>query len=319
MLIELKWLNSGNSKAHSTEIYRSDVPFVDIADAALIATVAPGIDTYADTDVVYKNVYYYRFRNIKGNSKSSVSKMFEFHATQYNGPGPQRTIFGDEHFGYYGVFPEDSNAVPTLNQVRAALNLPPLPEAESKAVLHKFAIGGRVRGIHTAPLTSGMEISRDDPLLKSLLDGEYISLTLGLHTWAIILPSVGHSQNTNPSIEHFPGELRSMLGVVTDMYSRVEDAVTGNNTGNRLLPTTGQVSFFDTINSRFDIGMKWIASSDQLENNISTSIDWTQANGPPPLAPKELRIEDVDYSDINNWYDTIIWPVIIYTGLVGPT
>lgn len=318
MLIELKWLDNNKTKNYKTEIYRSDTPFDSISDATLLATVEANIGSYADKDVIQGNMYYYRFRNIRGNTVSALSNLFEFEADQYNGPGPQRLNFGDEHFGYYGTFPEDPNIVPTLNQVRDALGLVPLLGDEANAVLHKFAIGGTVRGIHSAPLTYGFELGRDNPLLLPLLNGGFLTITLGLHTWAVILPSVGHSQNANPSIVHFPGELRSMLGVITDMYSRVEAAVTGNNTGNRLLSDTGRISFFDVIDGRFEIGMKWIASSDQLDNNFSTSIDWTQANGPPPLAPKELHIEDVDYNNIDNWYDTIIWPVIIYTGLVGP-
>jgi len=318
MLIELKWL-SGPGDSGKTEIWRADAHFVDVTEAKLIATVDKGVTTYIDADVDQGQVYFYRFRSALGDLRGPLSKEFEFEANQFTGPGPQRITFGDEHFGYYGEFPSDPTIVPSLNQVRAVLGLAPIDEGENPAILHKFAIGGRIRGIHTAPLASGEEIARDNPLLTPLLEGGFATITLGLHRWAVILPSVGHSQSTEPTIEHFPGELRSMLGVVTDMYSRVEDATTGNNTGNRLLPATGQVSFFDQIDSRFGIGMRWIASSDQLANNVSTVIDWTQANGPPPLRPKELHIEDVDYNDINEWYTTIIWPVIIYTGLVGPT
>lgn len=319
MLIELKWLPGKGNPNCRTEIWRADKEFSVTDEAVLIATVDVGVTNYADADVVQGNVYFYRLRTVLGDLKNPLSKQFAFEANQYTGPGPQRTVFGDEHFGYYGKFPSDPTIVPNLNQVRKALGLVEVDEVDDPAVLHKFAIGGRIRGILTVPVSSGMEIARINPLLAPLLDGGYIPITLGLHTWAIILPSVGRSQNPNPAIEHFPGELRSMLGVVTDMYSRIEDATTGNSTGNRLLPGTGQVSFFDAIEERFGQDIKWIASSDQLENNVSTVIDWTDRDPVAPLRPKELHIVDVDYTDDTNWYSTVIWPVIIYTGLVGPT
>lgn len=319
MLIELRWLDGNKSKKHSTEIWRATAPFTDTVDAELIATTAPGVTTYADTAVIQGQKYYYRFRNIFGGLKSPMSKLFEFEANQYTGPGPQRTTFGDEHFGYYGVFPEDPTIVPTINQVREAFGLEPVLGTGVNTQVHKFAIGGTIRGLHSTPLARGNEISLSNPLLKPLLEGGYTTITLGLHTWAVILPSTGHSQNVEPTVQHFPGELRSMLGVISDMYSRVEDATTGNNTGNRLLPATGQISFFDTLSNRWTFEeIKWIVSSD-WEGNVATVINWTSPFPVAPEQPMELHVEEVDYSFPTNWQKTIIWPVLIYTGLVGPT
>lgn len=317
MLIELKWLDSNTSQNHRTEIYRSLNPFSDITEATLIATTDKGVTTYADADVVLDVTYYYRLRVIQDGYKSPLSKLFEFKANQYTGPGPTRTVFGDEHFGYYGQFPLDPAIVPTINQVRTALGLGPLPDGDSNVATHKFAIGGRVRGIHSAPVAIGSEISRTNALLQPLLVGGSTKITLGLHTWEIIIPSTATVFNPNHVIEHFPGELRSMLGVVTDLYSRVEDALTGNRTGNRLLVSQGQVSFYSILEDRFPEGAQWIATSD-WEGTTGTVINWTGQFGPPPLPYGELHFEPVDYTVPGNWEKTIIWPVLVYTGLTGP-
>lgn len=318
MLIILKWLVAPGSEKNSTQIWRSDKPFDDVSDATLIATVGPGLDTYSDADVIQNQKYYYRLRNIRNGSRSTLSKLFEFEASPYTGPGPARTKFGDEHFGYYGQFPDDQDGIPTLNYVRAIFGLSNLDEDLNKSALHKFAIGGTVRGIFTAPLALGTEIDRSNPVLADLLKGNSISFSMGLHSWSIIIPSALSDDSTVP-IKHFPGEVRSMLGVISEMYSRVEDAKTGNSTGDRLIPKTGQVKFYEPLILRYpDVDVKWIISSDWT-NQQATAINWTTADGPPPLAPKEMHITTVDYSVNVNWESTLIWPVLVYTGLKGPT
>jgi len=319
MLIELKWLDGNNSRNHRTEIWRSLTPFTDTTEAELITTTQPGEDTYADADVIQGNKYYYRFRNILGTLKSPLSKQFEFEANQYTGPGPQKLIFGDEHFGYYGPLPLDADVVPTVNQIRELFSLSPVSNELNSALMYKFSVGGSVRGIHTVPMAIGSEIAIDNPMLVSLFEGGVVNITLGLHTWSLILPSTGHATNPSHTVEHFPGELRSMLGVVSEMYSRVEDATTGNNTGRRLLPDTGQVQFYTPLEERYpETTVQWIVSSDWTEST-ATVINWTTKSGPPPARPSELHTEEVDYSVPGNWEKTLIWPVVVYTGLTGPT
>lgn len=319
MLIELKWLAAANNQGSRTEIWRSSEPFTEIDTAELIATVEPGVTTYADSDVIQGNKYYYRFRNVIGTLKSPLSKQFEFEANQYTGPGPTRTKFGDEHFGYYGVFPDDPLVVPTINHIRLMFGLPLASSEIDKAPLHKFAVGGTVRGIHTAPLALGSEVSSTNPWIKRMLDGGVAEIQMGLHKWAIVIPSAEHAHNPEHDVQHFPGELRSMLGVVTEMYSRIEDAETGNTTGDRLIRSTGQVEFYNPLLERFPgKEVKWIISTDWVDDKALV-INWTTAEGPPPLRPKELHIETVDYSQSDNWNKTLIWPVLVYTGLTGPT
>lgn len=318
MLIELKWLDAPNNHRSYTEIWRSSDPFGDTTMATLIATLDPGISTYADVDVTQGNKYYYRFRKVIGDLKSSLSKQFEFEANQYTGPGPTRTVFGDEHFGYYGLFPVDPEVTPTINKLRELFGLTLVNSEVNSAPMHKFAVGGTVRGIHTVPLALGNEISIDNPLLQKLMDGESIEVELGLHRWRVILPSAEHAHNTEHDIQHFPGELRSMLGVVSEMYSRVEDAETGNTTGDRLTLESGRVLFYDPLIERYpSMDIKWITSSD-WDNQTAVSINWTGPDGPPPLRPKELHVETVDYTTSGNWDKTLVWPVVVYTGLIGP-
>ncbi|ABY63265.1 virion structural protein [Pseudomonas phage 201phi2-1] len=317
MLIQLKWLDPNTGSVHKTEIYRSTSPFERPDEAALIATVDNGISTYLDTDVEQGLTYYYRFKSVTGQDASPMSKLFAFDANPYTGPGNSRTVFGDERFGYYDVFPSDGATIPSLNYVRNILGLSPLDESLN-TYPHKFAVGGSVRGTFSYPVALGTEISLQDTQVQTLISGQPIKFTMGLHEWALLVPSAVHSSNTEHDIEHFPGELRSMLGVITEMYSRIEDADTGNKTGNRLGINNGQVKFYDTLTQRYPSDtVKWILTCDWTDTT-GTSINWTTATGPAPARPKELHVEDVDYSVTSNWDSTLIWPVLVYTGLTGP-
>lgn len=318
MLIELKWLdqNTGNGQ-RKTEIYRSTAPFNVIDDAVKIATVDKGINTYLDTDVVQGQIYYYRFRIVSSSSVSPLSRQFTFDANPYTGPGRSATIFGDENFGYYGPYPQDGAAVPSLNDIREKLGLARLAD-DLDSYPHKFAIGGSVRGTYGQPVALGTELSRTDPIMTSLLAGEPMHFSMGLHDWAIVIPSAEHASNPEHSVEHFPGELRSMLGVITDLYARVEDANTGNSTGGKVSVYSGQIPFYDVLANRYpDEPIKWMVSCDWTGDS-AIAVNWTQPDGPPPARPKELHIELVDYTDPVNWDQTLIWPVLIYTGLTGP-
>lgn len=314
MLIELKWLDPNKTKTHRTEIFRSSVPFTVPEQATLIATVESGINTYLDTDVEQNAKYYYRLRLVSSQGKSPISRLFTFEARPYCGPGSYTLQFGDEHFGYYGTFPDYRDSVPSLNYIRNILGLPDVDESFN-CYPHKFAIGGSIRGTFGYPVAAGSELDISNHNVQTLIAGNPIRFTMGLHEWALIFPSVVHSSNANHEIEHYPGELRSMLGVITELYSKVEDITTGNSTGNRLLPDNGQVKFYVPLAERYpDQQMQWIVSSDWDENK-STSITWTGENAIPPA---ELSIEEVDYSLNANWSKTLIWPVLVYTSLTGP-
>lgn len=317
MLIQLKWLSNNGNKSHSTLIYRSTAPFGNINEAELLATVEPGIDTYLDTDVIQGRAYYYMFVLKKGSRTSNPSKLFRFDATPYTGPGASTLTFGDEKFGYYQPFPAIPAAVPTLNYIRGLLGLHPAAEAYN-GYPHKFAIGGTVRGIYSYPIAAGSEISLDDPNIQLLLSGEPIRFTLGLHEWAIVLPTPDSLQAKASTVPRFPGELRSMLGVVSELYARVEDAETGNVTGTRLAANNGRINFYQPLVQRYPgQTFNWMVTS-EWDDLTCTAVYWTPEVTAYPNRPKELHIEPVDYSIPTNWEKTLIWPILVYTGLTGP-
>ncbi|MBW6071098.1 hypothetical protein [Pseudomonas aeruginosa] len=319
MIIELKWLDPNKTKYHSTEIYRADYEFDNIEDAELIATVGPGITSYQDTTVEHKKTYYYRFRLIYGSQKFEASDMFTFTAIPYTGPGPAIFQFGDERFGYFGKFPMDLPSLPSFNMVREAFSLGPITGNYLEvAELHKFAIGGTVRGTFPYPLAIGSELPRDSEIMQTLINGGAIPLTIGLHDWKIIIPSAEHHNNPNHNVQHFPGELRSMMAVITEMYARVEDAETGNKTGGRLTLNSGLNMFYDPLSARFpDTEIKYIISSDWTDNEC-TAINWTSRDAVYPLRAKELHTEVVNVATDDVWNKMLIWPILVYTGLTKP-
>lgn len=320
MRIDLRWLDPNKTKRHKTEIYRSTHPFEDIDDAELIATVEPGITGYSDSNVIYTHLYYYRVRFVQQGKKPCLSETYEFRASPYTGPGPSSLAFGDEHFGYFGPIPTNVLAVPTLNQIRAVFGLPTsiIPELEN-APLYKFAIGGSVRCTYQYPVTAGNELMGTNPIMEKLLAGEAHMLDYGLHRWAMIIPSSTHKDDPLESSQRFPGELRSMLGVITEMYARVEDAEYGNITGGHITKDQGQAEFFKPLIERYpEQPFKYIMSSDWLNAKECDVINWTQPNTTYPVRPKELHMEVVDFSINENWRSTLIWPVLIYIGLIGP-
>lgn len=318
MVIELKWSDENTSKKHSTEIYRSNVVFQDIDEAIKIAVVGPGVTTYIDADVIQGMTYYYKFRNILGKSKSPVSRVFEFKAGRYTGPGPSTIDFGDENFGYYGSIPTDTASVPSIDDARAMLGLGPIQHTLSSTNLHKFAVGGTIRTTFQYPVSAGFELPRDNPALATLLSGSSIHITKGIHSWAMILPSANLINTGPPDTIKYPGELRSMLGVITDLYSRVEDAQYGNQTGHKLTESSGGINFYTALDDMYyGFELSYLATIDWLSTSQCNVIYWTPAQTLYPLRPKELHIKEVDYSIHGEWDLTLIWPVFIYLGLAG--
>lgn len=319
MIIELKWLDGNKSKTHMTQIYRSTSPFDDDTDSTLIATVSGDTSSYADMNLEQGVMYYYRFRNVSGSRMSTFSKLFSFVAEQFNGPGPSKLEFGDEHFGYYGQFPNDPDVCPTINDLRILFGLDEIDLTDNEPAFHKFAIGGSIRGAYTTPVALGSEIPEANEALKTILTGGNLIVNKGLHSWAIIVPSTEYHEDPSHPVVHHPGELRSMLGVVTNMYSQVEEVRTGNRTGNRITSAMGRVHFYGQLRLRFPAEIvTWIISSD-WDLDAALAVAWTTETGPPPnKAPCEFFIERVEYSDKTRWDHTVVWPVIIYLGLAGP-
>jgi hypothetical protein len=319
MRIDLKWLDPNKKSYHKTEVYRSEFKFDDISVAELIATVEPGINEYQDATVEYGKVYYYRLRFIDPPRRPKESATYEFKASAYTGPGAATLMFGDENFGYYGVIDSAFTASPTVSDIRAVFGLPPEPSLLNVLDLHKFSIGGSVRCTYQYPIASGEDIPRDHPILQSLMQGEPHILEYGLHRWAIIVPSADHFDDSRLESRRFPGELRSMLGVITELYTRVEDVQYGNQTGDCLSVDSGSVSFYEHLRTRFTgKDIKYIVSSDWVNANQCNVIDWTPEFTTYPVHPKELHTALVDFTDPAEWNKVLFWPVLVYLGLVGP-
>lgn len=319
MIIELKWLDGNKSSNHMTQIYRAEMPFDDESEATLIATVESGVDTYADMNLKQGVMYYYRFRNIRGNSMSEFSKLFVFEAEQFNGPGPSKLVFGDEHFGYYGKFPVNPDICPTINDLRTLFGLPEIDLTGNEPTFHKFAVGGSIRGAYTTPVALGSEIPEANDALKTILTGGNLVINKGLHSWALIVPSTEYHIDPDHPIEHHPGELRAMLGAITEMYAQVEEVRTGNRTGNRISEAAGRISFYNQLKLRFPTEtVRWIISSD-WDLDAALAVAWTGATDyPVAKGPSEFYVERVEYADKTRWDHTVVWPVIIYLGLSGP-
>ncbi len=319
MRIDLKWLDPNKGRGHSTQIYRSTNPFDSLDDATLIATVGPGITTYEDADVIYRGVYYYRLNFVYLNQRPATSKLYEFRAMSYTGPGTTTLTFGDENFGYYGTIDPSLATSPTINDIRQVFGLNPLTTMPADERLYKFTIGGSVRATYQYPIANGADIPRDNLIFQKLISGEPHYLEYGLHQWAMIIPSADHVDNSQSEYRRYPGELRSMLGVITDLYTRIEDVQFGNRTGDCLGAKGGSVEFYDYLTERFPTqDIKYIASSDWTSEDVCNVISWTPKTTTYPVRPRELHVESVDFTDPSEWNKVLFWPVLVYVGLVGP-
>lgn len=319
MRIDLKWLDKNKLGRHSTEVYRSQVPFADISDATLLATVPPGITEYSDADVVYRRTYYYRLRFVDPPRRPALSELFEFRASSYTGPGATAIIFGDDNFGYFGKISPQLHSSPTIPDVQALFGITPSENFLAEMDLHKFAIGGSVRCMFQYPIGTGKQIPRDHPIMANLISGGAHYLEYGLHRWAMILPSANHVPSNEGETKRFPGELRSMLGVTTNMYTRIEDVQYGNQTGDRLNANSGIVDFPGSLEALYPgQDLKYIISTDWYEPNKCEVVNWTPSQTVYPVRPNELHVLDVDFTDPTEWDKVLLWPVFVYLGLIGP-
>lgn len=317
MKIDLRWTDSNTRGNYRTEIYKATEPFYLIEEATLLASVPKGVTSYLDNDVVQNMIYYYRFRLVNGITYSPLSALFEFEASPYNGPGPKNIAFGDESFGYYGEFPRDDTVVPSIYTVREMLGLTST-QTTLNVYPHKFTIGGGIRGCYGYPIASGSEIPFDNDLIQQLFSGEQLTLALGIHKWRLMFTVTEKTVSADESLTFHPYELSSMIGVLTELYASNEHEQTGNVTGNQLTTQTGMLEFFTPLSIRWPT-----ITPDRITTVLSPTdnraITWTAKIVDAPLSPAELTNTGpvFDYTVGDNWKNTLIWPILIYDGLVG--
>jgi hypothetical protein len=103
MALRLTWQNN-NIRAVNVEIYRSETPLDRNALPAPVKTITDGSTTWLDSGALFGKTYYYLLATAEGASKvfSTQRKVLVEHA---RGAGPNKLLWGDERFGYYGLIP----------------------------------------------------------------------------------------------------------------------------------------------------------------------------------------------------------------------
>lgn len=101
MQIDLKWVNR-NVGEDGTKLYRA-TSTIDTANLPTpVTTLAPGVNTYTDTDIIRGQKYHYRMGVFKGHD-FVLSDEIVAHALPRTGPGPQELVAGDYEAGYFGT------------------------------------------------------------------------------------------------------------------------------------------------------------------------------------------------------------------------
>ncbi|AEH03660.1 virion structural protein [Pseudomonas phage PhiPA3] len=98
--IHLKWVNP-NGAGVTVNLYRSTSNIDRSNPGTPYVTFTNGETTYDDTNVTFGLKYYYMWESVKGTDVSK-SKVFSFDALPFTGPGPQKLLFGNVNYGYYG-------------------------------------------------------------------------------------------------------------------------------------------------------------------------------------------------------------------------
>lgn len=104
MSIVLKLIN-GNSADSQIKIYRSTSPIDENALPEPIAVLPGNATVYQETDYLFYDVnYYYRIQVISASGESEIYPNTVHRLGIDVGPGPKELVFGDETFGFFGVF-----------------------------------------------------------------------------------------------------------------------------------------------------------------------------------------------------------------------
>lgn len=164
MPLQLTWKDR-NLFSDGTRIYRSEQPMDLAALPAPLVTLAPGVMSYIDNDVVQNKLYYYIFETFKGNDKLRSAERV-FGSFPYTGPGPNQPIRGNFRDGYFGTL--------TLAEMFTDAELHTLlspggtrPVAATK--WFKFALDGKI--LFTPDASMGTNVIWDNLNQKNLVFG----------------------------------------------------------------------------------------------------------------------------------------------------
>ncbi|QEM41963.1 hypothetical protein [Pseudomonas phage vB_PaeM_PS119XW] len=137
--INLRWVNP-NDASVSIKIYRSATMIDRNNPGTPIAEVNGDVDGYADEGLTYGLIYYYMFESSKDGDVAK-SRVFQFHAVPFTGPGPQRLVAGNINYGYYGSLPTVEFISDSELIARCGLSWTAANNAGQR--WHKFAWKGR--------------------------------------------------------------------------------------------------------------------------------------------------------------------------------
>ena len=151
MALRLTWQNN-NIRPVNVEIYRSETLLDRNNLPAPVKTITDGATTWLDSGALFGKTYYYLLATVEGASRvfSTQRKVTVEHA---RGAGPNKLLWGDERFGYYGAL--GAGEFLSLGDILAAAkNVAGLPTAQVSPIWHKYVRHNKI--IYVADQYFGM-------------------------------------------------------------------------------------------------------------------------------------------------------------------
>lgn len=164
MPLQLTWKDR-NLFSDGTRIYRSEQPMSPAALPAPLVTLAPGVMSYIDNDVVQNKLYYYILETFKGNDKLQSSERV-LGSFPYTGPGRNQPLRGDFRDGYFGTL--TMSEMFTDAELHALLS-PGGTRPSSATKWFKFALDGKI--LFTPDSSMGTSVTWDNLNQKNLVFG----------------------------------------------------------------------------------------------------------------------------------------------------
>lgn len=313
MFIKLQWNNPNKGIDVTTFIYRSVNPFgVDMVGAERIASVPPGVTEYIDNTVLIDKQYYYRLVFNKPGYNSAISDIFRFTCNRYGGDRKGELLYGTDEFGLRTRY-NDEEFTPNVNDVRHVFGLGPIEEQMTITYFYEFVVNNKLRYALTLPIASGKEIPIDNEIIQTLKNGGEYTFNKGLHSWSMVLPKT--LQGTVTTAVSYPGELTSILSVVTDVYAPIRMGVVNNTLGNRVSFNDGLTIFYAQLSRLYPSeNIENILTVD-WDNTDCTVISWTPEEPVGDIKPKEFINKKITLTAGPSWDSTLIWPIFTYNGL----
>ncbi len=164
MPLQLTWKDR-NLFSDGTRIYRSEQPMSPAALPAPLVTLAPGVMSYIDNDVVQNKLYYYILETFKGNDKLQSSEHV-LGSFPYTGPGRNQPLRGDFRDGYFGTL--TMSEMFTDTELHALLS-PGGTRPNTATKWFKFALDGKI--LFTPNSSMSTSVTWDNLNQKNLVFG----------------------------------------------------------------------------------------------------------------------------------------------------